>query len=460
MQILENANKVHFISLGCPRNLVDTEVMLGLMLQAGYEVTESAQEADYLVVNTCGFLESSRQESLDTIGMLMDEKKENAKMVVTGCMVQKHKEVVKEHFPQVDYLLGSGDVGSLLDLIHKENRGERVTSAKSFLQSGEVPRVQSTPKHYAYLKIAEGCKKKCAFCLIPDIKGKLKSKTIDQITKEFNTLLKNGVQEVILIAQDLGDWGKDHEPRQTLTQLLKEILKIQGDYWLRLLYLYPDEITDDLIDIIKNDSRVCRYLDMPMQHIDDSILKAMRRKTTGGDIRNTLQKLRQEIPEIVIRTSLMVGFPGETEEQFQLLKTFVQDHPLDNIGVFQYSAEVGTTAASMEDQIDEDVKERRYHELMQTQLKVLNKKQQQWIGKTIPVIVEGYHPETDLLMVGRHYGQCPEIDGQVVINDGRKVKAFGKRYLVEITQVADYDLIGKVVGPIPQKRVSKPLKML
>lgn len=450
-------NKVHFTSLGCPRNLVDTEIMLGIMLQAGYEITENTNQADYLVVNTCGFLEAARQESLDTIQLLLNEKKKSAKVVVTGCMVRNHKEEITEKIPEVNYLLGSGDVNNILELITQEEQKELITSQKSYLQVGEVPRTLSTPKHYTYLKIAEGCRKACSFCIIPKIKGPLKSKSHEQILREFKTLLAQGVQEIILIAQDLGDFGKDRKENEGLVTLLKEMMEVRGDFWLRLLYLYPDEITDDLIEVIKANPRICRYLDMPIQHINDEMLKAMKRKTSRAEIIATIQKLRKEVPDIVIRTSLMVGFPGETHAHFQELKTFIKEYPLDNIGIFKFSKEKGAAAFGYENQVPEEVKEERYVELMKLQEKIISKRNRAWIGKKLPVVLEGYHRETDLLMVGRFYGQCPEIDAQVIINDHEKATAFGKMHLVEITDVAGLDLIGSIIDSI---KTSKPPRLL
>lgn len=439
-------NKIYFISLGCPRNLVDTEVMLGILLRAGYEVAPQLEEADYLVINTCGFLEASRQESRDAIGDVCANRKSTAKLIVTGCMVQTHHEEMQRQFPGVDYFLGSGDVEGILKAVESTSKGKLVTSARSYLEIGEVPRQLSTPKHYAYLKIAEGCRKRCAFCVIPTIKGPLKSKSKEQIKKEFDLFLSQGVKEIILIAQDLGDYGKDQGFKKSagLLDLLQTLLQNKSDFWLRLLYLYPDEITDDLIALIKSDPRICPYLDMPIQHISDGMLKAMRRLTSKQDIIRILGRLREEIPGVVIRTSLMVGFPGETEEQFEEMAEFIQKHPLDNIGVFKFSREPGSHAYDLPNQIPEEIKEERYHKLMKIQQKVVKKRNKALIGKTFPVVVEGYHPESELLMVGRYYGQCPEIDGQIIINDGRKVKAFGQRYSVKITDVADYDLIGAV----------------
>lgn len=449
-------NKIHFVSLGCSRNLVDTEVMIGILLKAGYEATPEAEEADYLVVNTCGFLEAARQESCNAIDTLLKCKKPSAKVIVTGCMVQKHKEEVQGKFPGVHYWLGSGDVEKILTAIESPAPGEAITSARSYLQWGEVPRTLSTPKHYAYLKIAEGCAKRCAFCIIPNIKGPLKSKPREQVLKEFNALLDQGVREVILIAQDLGDYGKERREAEGLENLLREMLRIDRPFWLRLLYLYPDEITDELIALIQSDRRICAYLDMPIQHIDDTILKAMRRKTDSAHIKNTIAKLRSQVPGVVIRTSLMVGFPGETEEQYLKLEEFIREYPLDNIGIFKFSKEKEAFAAHMEGQIDEETKERRYQRLAALQMEMVRKWNTRYLGQKLQVIVEGYHPESQWLMRGRFYGQCPEIDGQIIINDGRKVTAFGKMYEVEITDIADYDLIGRVTRPLQE--AAKPAR--
>ncbi len=440
-------NKINFISLGCPRNLVDSEVMLGILLKAGYEVAPTLEEADFIVINTCGFLEASRQESMDTIEDTLSARKSSAKLIVTGCMVQTHSENLKELFPKIDYLLGSGDVEGILQAVQSTQPGQLVTSARSYLEMGEVPRRLSTPKHYAYLKIAEGCRKRCAYCVIPTIKGPLKSKNKEQILKEFNLLLNQGVHEIILIAQDLGDYGKDTGSKNltALLDLLKEMLAVKKDFWLRLLYLYPDEITDELIALMKSDKRICPYLDMPIQHINNQILKSMRRATSKEDIIEIITKLRKEIPHISIRTSLIVGFPGETDEQFEELVRFVQEHPLDNVGIFKFSREPGSHAYDLPNQIPEEIKEKRYHRLMKVQKKVVEKQLKKMKGKKISVIVEGYHPESSLLMVGRHQGQCPDIDGQIIINDGRKVKAFGQLYTLEVTDYTEYDLVGRVL---------------
>lgn len=440
-------NKIHFISLGCPRNLVDSEVMLGILLRAGYQHEELLEEADFIVVNTCGFLEASRNESMDVVDECLKTRKKSAKLIVTGCMVQTHSSPLKERFPGINYLLGSGDVEGILHAVQSTQDGQRITSAKSYLEAGEAPRKLSTPKHFAYLKIAEGCRKRCAYCIIPTIKGPLKSKSSEQVLKEFQILLNQGVKEIVLIAQDLGDYGKDQGKKKLegLLELLKSLLAIDKPFWLRLLYLYPDEITDELIALMKSDPRICPYLDMPIQHVNNTILKSMRRATSKEDIVRTIESLRREIPMISIRTSLIVGFPGETEEQFEELLAFVKEYPLDNVGIFKFSREPDSAAYDLPDQIPEEVKEQRWNKLMKAQKAQVKKLNKKMVGKVVDVVVEGYHPETKMLMVGRHMGQCPDIDGQVIINDCRNVTGFGQIFKVEITDVADYDLIGRVL---------------
>ncbi len=456
------SNKIHFTSLGCPRNLVDSEVMIGILLRAGYEITDQLDQADYLIVNTCGFLESARRESRDVIEELLEKGKPGAKVIATGCMVQKDSNVLKAEYPDVHAFLGSGDAEAILSAVRSSEPQMAVSSARSYLEQGEVPRQLATPQHYAYLKIAEGCAKRCSFCIIPDIKGKLRSKSEERVEKEFKLLLKQGVREIILIAQDLGDYGRDRKEKGALAALLRKLLQNKGDFWLRLLYLYPDEIDDELIEIIKSDSRLCPYLDMPIQHIDDQVLKRMHRKTNAAQIKEVITKLRERIPEIVIRTSLMVGFPGETEEQFEKLVAFVKEYKLDNVGIFQYSKEKESYSAKIDGHLSQEVKQERFDRLSQAQFSVINDQMQRYLGKKLPVVVEGYHPDSEYLMVGRFYGQCPEIDGQVIINDTAAVDCFGKLYEVEVEQVMQYDLVGRALRKIQEKSIldSNPLALI
>jgi ribosomal protein S12 methylthiotransferase len=443
--IKSRKNKVHFTSLGCARNLVDSEVMLGILLKEGYEPTEILEKADFLIVNTCGFLEEARKESADTIDALVRGKKMGAKVIVAGCMVQKMGSAIRERFPEVHYFLGSGDMEKILQAVSTPDAGLEITSARSYLQWGEIPRRLSTPSTYAYLKIAEGCRKGCSFCIIPKIKGPLRSKTIAQVVKEFNALLSQNVHEIILIAQDLGDFGKDRQEKNGLVLLLQELLQSKKQFWLRLLYLYPDEITPEILDLMERDKRICRYFDMPIQHINQTILQAMRRLTSKSQIIDTINMLRDRLPDIVLRTSLMVGFPGETEENFEELLDFMQKYPLDNVGVFRYSREEESYSAQLPNAVPEEIKQKRFETVVALQKEIVVRHQKKYIGQTLEVMVEGVCPESPYLLHGRFYGQCPEIDGQVIITDSRLVKDIPRLYLVKITGVADYDLIGSVV---------------
>jgi len=472
--------KIFFQSLGCPRNFVDTEVMLGMSVQSGLlELTQEVEEADVLVVNTCGFLESARDESQQVIQELVQTKKAGSHLLVTGCMVNLHKDQILQDFPGVDAILGSGAIDKVLDTLqqleHQKHGGDQqriVQSAhrRSFLERGDTPRFLATPPHYAYLKIAEGCKKQCSFCIIPKIKGRLQSKRIPQLVQEFQAILEHGASEVILIAQDLGDYGKDLKTNElppsssssssssptNLEQLLRALLDATDDpnLWIRLLYLYPDEITPELIRVMESDSRICRYLDMPIQHSHNEMLKLMRRKTTGEEIKATIQMLRERIPGIHIRTSLMVGFPGETESHFQHLLEFVQEYELDNVGVFTYSNEPLAYSSKLPHHVPDEVKEERYHRLMQAQLETVRRKNQRRVDQKerIEVVIEGLQQQeedSNAVIVGRYYGQCPDIDGQVLLDGNERVYA-GARYWVEVTGFDEYDLIGRVVdGPVP-----------
>jgi ribosomal protein S12 methylthiotransferase len=443
-----------FRSLGCPRNFVDTEVMMGLVLQKGYEVTSDLGNADYIVLNTCGFLESAREESKAEIRELIQKRKDGSKLIVTGCMVNLHRDQILNDFPEVHRVLSAGSVDKILDALTTtrdlDNDQKEIVDVgvqrRSYLESGEVPRSLGTPPHYAYLKIAEGCRKRCSFCIIPKIKGKLQSKPVHQIVQEFRALLECGVKEVILIAQDLGDYGKDRFEKDGLTGLLQEILKHvnEKDIWIRLLYLYPDEITDDLISLMEAEPRICRYLDMPIQHISDPILKRMKRKTTSEQIRETISKLRLRLPGIHIRTSLMVGFPGETEEDFELLLDFVREVKLDNVGVFSYSNEELASSFQLDQQVSESIKQDRWDRLMQAQLEVVTEKNREKIGTEMDVVIEGLHPDDHDIVVGRYYGQCPDIDGQVIILADSHPEP-GKRYPARVIDFENYDLVVELI---------------
>lgn len=437
-------SKICFTSLGCPRNLIDSEVMIGILLKEGYEITYKIEEANYCIVNTCGFLSDARKEAIRTIKDIFENKKKSSKVIVTGCMTELFHDQLVSLFPDIFYFLGPGNIEDILFSLKTKEKGKLI-SKKSFLEKEDTPRFLSTPKNYAYLKIAEGCCKRCSYCLIPFIKGPLKSKTIEQIKNEVISLIEKDVKEVILIAQDLGDWGKDLYKDKRLSDLLKELLSIDKDFKLRLMYLYPDSITDELIDIIASDERIYKYIDMPIQHINDEILKKMRRSTTRSEIIKIIEKLRKKIPNIVLRTTLMVGFPSETEAQFEELVDFLRKYELERVGIFRYSNEKKVLASSFKEQVSAKVKVKREKVLYEIQREIMEKRNRQMIGKKMDVVIEGFHPESKLLLVGRMWDMAPEIDPQVIINDYELFNGFNKTYSLQITDVIGVDLIGKII---------------
>ncbi len=433
--------KISFTSLGCSRNLVDTEIMIGMVLKHGFELITDLEKSDYLIVNTCAFLQEARDEALNVLENIFKVKKKSAKVIVTGCMVKEFKSLLQEKFPDVFYYLGAGNLEEIVLAVKAKERGESI-SAQSYLESSSDRFVSTKP--YAYLKIAEGCSKACSYCLIPKIKGPLRSKTKSQVVKEFKSLLDNNLCEVILIAQDLGDYGKDRNEKHALENLLKELLKIKKDFSLRLLYLYPDSLSDELIRIIKSDERICRYVDMPIQHINDDILKKMRRSTSREKILFLLESLRKNIPDIVIRTSLIVGFPGETERQFSELCSFLKKAKLDHVGIFKFSLEKGTPAYSMKDQVSSKVKQSRLDKLYKIQKAIVLAKNKKMVGKKIKVFIEKVDPESNLVL-GRYFGQAPDVDPSIIINYSSLIDTFSRPFLVKITAFDGYDLIGDVL---------------
>jgi ribosomal protein S12 methylthiotransferase len=443
-EIVIRKKTFHLISLGCPRNLVDSEVMTAYLNQRGWQWCLEIGRADFIIINTCSFLKTARDEGFDFIKSAFERKKKNAKVVVAGCMVQHCKEELLQRFPDIYRFVGSGDTDHILEAIESPIN-EKKSGARSFLEKDGTPRIISTPSHYSYLKIAEGCLKRCSYCIIPLIKGPLRSKDKAQVLAEFRQLLDKGVFEVILIAQDLGDYGKDRGETGALAELIRELTKEPRPFWLRLLYLYPDEIDADLIAAINCDPRICPYLDMPIQHISDTILRAMRRKTGRSHILKTIHQLRCSIPSIVIRTSLIVGFPQESEQQFQELVDFVQGEELDHVGIFPFSAEKEAIASRMEGQIPEKIKQQRVRILAAAQQSVVSKKLHLQLGRRYAAIVDGVHPDSSLLLTARHSGQCPEIDNLIIINDAPADVKRGGLYQVEVTGSAGYDLVGRII---------------
>jgi ribosomal protein S12 methylthiotransferase len=441
--------KVNLVSLGCPKNLVDAEVMLGYLAREGYGVTTDERDADIIIVNTCSFIKEAKQESIDTILDLAD-RKHDARcrlLIVTGCLPQRYQEELAKELPEVDIFVGTGDYPRIAEIIaeHRTSAGQlRYTGDPNFLYDEHLPRLKSSPYYSAYLKIAEGCSNRCSYCVIPSLRGGFRSRPLDLLLEEAGTLVAGGVKELNLIAQDITAYGSDLAPGTSLEMLVGELAKLEGLSWIRLLYVYPDGITDGLIRLVKNEAKVCKYLDIPLQHISDPVLKRMNRRSSEADIRSLIARLREEIPDLALRTSLIVGFPGETEEDFKKLLHFVEEVQFDRLGVFCYSREEGTPAAVMPDQVSERLKRERHRKLMRTQARVSFKRNRRLIDTVEQVIVEGYSEETELLIKGRSSRQAPDIDGQVYITAGNARP--GDIVNLRITDSSDYDLIGEIVS--------------
>ena len=446
-------NKVHFISLGCPKNLVDSEIMAGTLMKDGYSVVADAEDADTVVVNTCGFIEDSKKESIQKILDMAELKGQGKikKVVVAGCLTQRYKDDLVEGLPEADLFIGSGEFQNISKILKNHDQGEKKKTffnLPTYLQESTTPRVNSQPAHRAYLKISEGCMKRCAFCAIPLIRGNLQSRTMENIVNEAKLLAASGVKELIIISHDFTDYGwdltrKNPEAKESPVELLRQLANVDGIKWIRLLYLYPDGITPEMIDLIKNNDKFVKYFDMPLQHVNDGVLKRMNRKMTRKEITEALNLIRKEIPEAVIRTQFIVGFPGETEENFEELLGFIAEQQFDRVGCFQYSPEENTPGGKMDQQVDDETKQKRHDAVMQVQQNISREKHRAFIGKTLEVVVEGLSEETDLLLQGRMSQQAPEIDGVVLINDGQaRVGQFVK---VKITESMEYDLIGEIV---------------
>jgi ribosomal protein S12 methylthiotransferase len=440
--------KVSMVSLGCPKNLVDAEVMLGHLDREGYEVTTDEREADIIIVNTCSFIKEAKQESIDTILDLAD-RKHDARcrlLIVTGCLPQRYQEELASELPEVDIFVGTGDYPRIAEII-AEQRGSggqiRYTGDPNYLYDGELPRLKSSPYYTAYLKIAEGCSNCCSYCVIPSLRGAFRSRPMARLMSEVRELISGGVREINLIAQDITTYGKELTGGESLESLIRELAAMEGLSWIRLLYAYPDGIGDGLIRLIREEEKVCKYLDLPLQHISDPILKRMNRRSSEADIRALISKLRAEIPGIALRTSFIVGFPGETEEDFGKLLHFVEEVQFERLGVFCYSREEGTPAALMPGQISERIKRERYKKLMRAQARVSFRRNRRLIGTMEQAIIEGYSEETDLLLKGRSSRQAPDIDGQVYITAGNA--NIGEIVTLRITDSSDYDLIGEIV---------------
>lgn len=446
--------KVGFVSLGCPKNQLDTEVMLHEVASAGYEITPEETEADVVIINTCGFIESAKKEAIENILDIAWLKKHHTlkAIVVTGCLAERYREGILEEFDEVDAVLGVGSIHNIVEAIEavtvKKKKGSK-RKYSSFEDKNTVrlggDRILTTPEYTAYLKIAEGCDNRCAYCAIPSIRGKFRSRPIEDLVAEAKQLEALGVRELCIVAQDTTRYGLDLYGEYRLAELLRAITEATTIPWIRILYCYPDKITDALIAEMRDNPRILKYIDLPIQHISDRMLKAMNRHGDGAMVRGVIEKLRREIPDIVIRTTFIVGFPGESEADFEELCEFVKDTQFERAGVFPYSREEDTPAYDFPDQIDEQIKQDRMDILMREQLDVNEKKNEEKIGKTITVLCENYDPVSEMHF-GRSADDAPEIDGKVYFRSEKRI-APGSFVSVKVREVLDYDLVGRAILP-------------
>ncbi len=433
---------IFFQSLGCPKNLVDTEVMLGISAGDGFKIVPKPQDAEVIVVNTCSFVNDSKRESIDAILRAAEYKTDGKcqRLIVTGCLPQRYKADLKVSFPEVDAFVGTGQYGNLLDFIGGKKEEDFGFKHPKYLHNEHSPRINSQPFYKAYLKISEGCIKACAFCIIPKIRGTLRSRTIPSLVEEAKKLVEGGAVELNLIAQDLTDYGRDLRNGTTVPDLLRALAKIDGLEWIRLLYVYPDELSDEMLDLIANEKKICKYLDMPIQHINDRMLQLMNRHVTGDVIRERIARIREKIPNVSLRSTIIVGYPGETDAEFQELKAFVQEAAFDHLGVFAYSHEENTASYNLPEQLPEELKAARRDEIMAVQQKISAKNLKKRVGQTVPVLVEEISEESEFLWQGRHNGQAPGIDGTVLIRGGKVIR--GMIVDVKLEKAMEYDFIG------------------
>ena len=439
--------KILFISLGCDKNLVDTEVMLGMLASRGYEMTNDEQEADIIVINTCCFIHDAKEESIQNILEMAEYKKNGSAkaLIVTGCMAERYRQEILDEIPEVDEVLGTTAYDRILDAVDAALAGQHevMTADLDALPLPETKRLVTTGGHFAYLKIAEGCDKHCAYCIIPKIRGNFRSVPMERLLKEAQDLAEQGVKELILVAQETTLYGKDLYGEKSLPKLLRELCKISGIRWIRILYCYPEEITDELIQVMKEEPKICHYLDLPIQHANDTILKRMGRRTSKQELIDIVQKLRKEIPDICLRTTLITGFPGETQEQHEEVMEFIDTLEFDRLGAFTYSPEEDTPAATFEDQIDEEVKEDRQADIMELQQEIAFDKAEDMIGREVLVMIEGKVADENAY-VGRTYRDAPNVDGLIFINTDVELIS-GDFAKVKVTGALDYDLIGELM---------------
>ena len=437
---------IFFVSLGCDKNLVDSEVMLGLLDAKGYQIVDDETQADVMVINTCCFIHDAKEESIQTILDMARYKEEGRlkALVVTGCLAQRYKQEIIDEIPEVDVVLGTTSYDKIVEAVEEalEGKSEVELADIDALPLPETKRLVTTGGHYAYLKIAEGCDKHCTYCIIPKVRGNYRSVPMERLIKEAQELADQGVKELILVAQETTVYGQDIYGEKSLHKLLKELCQIKGIRWIRLLYCYPEEIYDELIQVMKEEKKICHYLDLPIQHASDRILKRMGRRTSKAQLVGIITKLRREIPDIVLRTSLITGFPGETEEDHQELMEFVDEMEFDRLGVFTYSPEEGTPAETMEGQVPEELKEERRDEIMELQQEISLEKGNNRIGQELLVMIEG-KVSGESAYIGRTYGDAPKVDGYMFVQTG-ELLVTGDFAKVKVTGAMEYDLIGEL----------------
>jgi ribosomal protein S12 methylthiotransferase len=442
----QEKTKIGMISLGCPKNLVDTEVMLGLLSKDQFEITNNQDDAEVMIVNTCAFIEDSKKESVDTILEVAEWKKKGTlkKLIVTGCLAQRYKAKLERELPEVDHFIGTGEFQNITEFVRDSRDLPMARSKVSkplYVYDELTPRLSTLPPHMSYVKIAEGCSRTCSFCIIPRLRGDSRSRGIESVTAEVKNLVKGGVKEINLIAQDLTAYGLDRDDGATLEKLLRELIKVEGIEWIRLMYNYPMYFTDSLIELIRDSKVICNYIDMPLQHIDSELLASMDRKVDEGEVVGLVRKLREKIPGITLRTTLIVGFPGETDAQFEKLKDFVREMEFDRLGVFTYSQEEGTKAAQMPNQVDQSTKERRKETLMLLQQEISNRRNHDAVGKTMRVMID-FPTKDKNMFVARTEGQAMEIDGNIFVT-GENLKA-GTFVDVKVNKAQAYDLFASI----------------
>lgn len=453
--VMFNDRSVYFTSLGCSKNLVDSQVMLGYLGLDGFRIAQNPSESEVIIVNTCSFIEASKKESIDTILELADYKNPEMgqckALVVSGCMAQRYSEALERDLPEVDLLIGTGEYNKIVTLLNAMEEGK--LAAKSHVEIPKYihtefdPRLNTSPFYTAWLKISEGCNRNCTFCIIPTLRGRLRSRSVESLVSEARNLVETGVKELNLISQDLSDYGVDLDQDNNLYTLLKGLEGVDGARWIRLFYFYPDELTDEVIELMASSEKICSYLDMPIQHFSDGVLKRMNRQITGEKILERVSKLREANPDIVLRTSIIVGFPGETEEDFETLLAGVKKGRFNHLGIFRYSDEEGTPAFRLKDKVPQEIIDERFDRLHAVQNEIAEELNERFLGQTLDVLIEGKHEETDLLLKGRHVGQAPDVDGCVMINDVNDIGlSVGDIVKVEVTEVNEYDLVGKVVA--------------